>query len=249
MFWGAWAYSSFSMSITPPATPTTSVSNGAGQPPYVFCTYVSGLTTPTFDFQRSVDGGVTWADVWDSGMQIAYSSTIQSLIDLTCPRGPSLQYRSRVNCMVGGQQVSSAWSAACSLDTLGHTITNTVGGWFFYAQVGNIWSAAMQNVSGGPTITRIEDQGVFYPRGRTKPVVIAGDMHGLDGTYVVVCTNTTDLANMDAIVASQGPVYVLDGFGNSKWIRITARSKVVQGTASAPRGTWTLNYLEIDPPS
>lgn len=249
VFWGAWIYSSFSIAITPPATPTTTCINAVGTVPVIYCGYSSGLTSPTFDFQRSLDGGTTWADVYDSNLQFDSTSTLRCCTDLTCPRGSSAQYRARVNCLVGGQQVSSAWSPACSLDTLGRTITNNVTGWFFYAQAGGVWSNPDQKVLAGPAIQRIEDQGVFYPRGRTKPVVVAGDMHGLDGSYDVLCANATDLANMDAIVASQGPVYVLDGFGNSKWIRITSRSKVLQGTANAPRGTWTLTYLEIDPPA
>lgn len=247
VFYGAWAYEAFSIAITPPATPTTTCLNDdTARPPYVECNYDPGLTSPTFEFQRSIDDGATWQDF--HGYSGESPEEEPALFDATCPRAIGVQYRSRVTVVESGLSLASEWSGACELDIDGDPIINKTTGWMFYAPIGEWWGTDL-SVIGYPEESRTEDSGTFYPRGRALPVVVSGDQHGRDGSYEIETSIVAGVDETDCTGLSPGPVWVMDGFGTGKWIRILSpRSKVLKGTTAKPSATWTLSYVEIDPP-
>lgn len=106
---GPWANSQFTVSLTPPPTPTMTatadsvlnrftivVTPGAGTP-----------ATQFFDVERSLDGGTTWATI-RNGILAATGSAI-TMHDYEAPRATSVRYRTKARTVVGPNTVVSPW--------------------------------------------------------------------------------------------------------------------------------------------
>jgi hypothetical protein len=111
-FWSGWAYSEFTVQLTPPPLPSISLeylpAEGA-----VVCTVTGGPPTgfdsQLFDVERSDDNGATWLPV-RNGTGLTPSGTYTAVVkDYEAPRGVAVLYRARTVGTLAGNQVASAW--------------------------------------------------------------------------------------------------------------------------------------------
>jgi hypothetical protein len=110
----------------------------------------------------------------------------------------------------------------------------------------NIGAGNVHIQKGSPTFTREEDIGVFRPLGRSKAVVVAGDLEGEDGTFTLHTIGATEWANMNALIQHQSPLLWQDLDGSQKYVRVISRQYVKRSNGA--RREVSLTYVETDTP-
>jgi hypothetical protein len=242
-FWSAWAYSAFTISLTPPTTPTVTVAwDAATNKTTVTAVGAAavGYDSQTFQVQRSDDAGLTWTDVRSGSALIPNTSHTATINDYEMTRGGSVSWRARSIAVLGSDTVASTWSASATA-----TISND-GKWWFKVISNPTLNMAGVRVLDGVDEDQQEDVGIFRPIGRETPVVIAGDLYRQDGTYQVVTHGDTEHDALVAITQHQGTILVQDPFNTQKYVRIVSRGKNTTGAATAARRAYELGYVEVE---
>lgn len=241
-FWSDWAYSTFTISLSPPTTPTlTTTFFSASNRVRVNMTgaAATGYDSQTFEVQRTDDGGLTWAGVRDAGELVPSGTYTAEVYDYEAPRGQSVSYRARSVAIVGNDVVASAWSTSSTV-----AVTND-GAWWIKAISNPTLNASSVNVLAGLDEQVVEDIGVFRPIGRDRSVVLFGSTYGKDGSYRVLTLSSAEFNSIYTLLTHQGTLLVQDPFGSQKYVRITSRSINTTGAATQPRRQIEVSYVEV----
>lgn len=202
-----------------------------------------GLTTgQQIVIERSDDGGTTWTDLRGTPVLTDPGTQIAQVDDYEAPRDQSVQYRARAIGFRGSDAVASAYSDAAAA---------------FVINDKTWWAKAVTepslNVGGLRVLEGVRSQvqeaiGVFRPRGRTTPVVVAGEIYGLDGGIDVFVGPEDDWDAVRALLLEhQGVILLQDPFSRQRYVRIVSRDLQQAGPADAPRYTVTVSFVEVGP--
>lgn len=241
--WGAWSYAQFVVSIDPATAPTvTATKSDTAQRVAIAVTPVAktGHTAPLVSVERSSDSGTTWEAVRDAtDVSGAYGSAT-TVYDYEAPRATALQYRARITDTYSGVPATSTWATA--------TVTGTIAaiGWNLKVPQSPTLNIIGAAVLKDPDYNRSEDVGVFRPKGRSLPVIVANAMGGADGSLQVLATGAAEWTALEAVLRYQGPVYLESPFGWARWIRITNRTWSETGTGDHPRRIAKADFLEVE---
>lgn len=100
--------------------------------------------------------------------------------------------------------------------------------------------------------TQYEGLTVFRPLGSTRPVVVAGDLQGDDGSLVITTSSRSQWESVKALVDAQDDFLLTSPFTGSNGtndryvIRITSRQWDSDGTTQTPIQRVTLGFVEVD---
>ena len=244
-FFSSFAFSQFTISVTPPTVPTLAASwnsslgkatltvTGASPSPYV---------SQYFDVHRSDDDGVVYAGVRNGEDITPNASYVGVAVDYEAPRGIVAYYRARaVGVDANGNEFPSAWSTVSQV-----LITNDETWWFKAIDdpdinLGNIRVLAQLD-------TNIDEPNtVFRPLGSTRPIVVAGPLQGEDGIYSIKTVTEAEWDDLYPLIEYQGTILVQDPQENQKYIRVTARTWSADSKADGVvHRNLDLAYVEVE---
>lgn len=202
-------------------------------------------TNPIYiEFQRSDDGGTTWATI-RNGRVLTPPSTLVTITDYEAPRGILVYYRSRVLAtFTGGFLNEGNWTTASV------TATVSADNWNLKVPQQDTLNVYNLRVLTDPMEDITEDLGVFRPLDRRYPVVIAGKLGGWDGEFTIATITTAEWDAVKALVEAQRVLLLQSPFGWEKYIRIINGARtLIQGTSTSPRRQVTFQYVEVDSPT
>lgn len=242
-FWSAWAYSQFTLNLTPPPTPTLTATWSAVTGAATITVNGStptGFTYQRLQVQRSDDGGATYTDIRDGESITPNGSEDAVILDYEAPRGITVYYRARSVGYVGDNIVATVWTTPQQI-----LVTNDNLWWFKAVTDSSL------NVSGVPVQANLsvqvdEPNTVFRPLGTDRPKVVAGKLQGEDGSYSIVTTTTAQWNSMEPILKHQGVILVQDPFGDQKYVRITERKWENSTPSQLNIRNVTLDYVEVE---
>ena len=245
-FWSDFAYSQFTISVTPPTVPTLAASWDSNLGKATLTVTGSALsgsyTSQYFDVHRSDDAGSIYAGVRDGENLTPDGSYKAIAIDYEAPRGGVSWYRARaVGVNASSEEFPSAWSTVQQV-----LITNDETWWFKAVTSPSINLGSIRVLA--ELDTNIDEPNtVFRPLGATRPIVVAGPLQGEDGIYSIKTINETEWDNLYPLIEYQGTILVQDPLGNQKYIRIISRTWSAE---SKQDGTVyrdiDLAYVEVD---
>lgn len=241
-FWSGWAFSQFTISLSPPTVPTLSLTYTAGENKTAITVTgaaPTGFTSQTFEVQRTSNAGTTWSQVRYATALIPNGSYVATVTDNEPPRGATVGYRVRAIGLSGANVQASAWSATSNVTTVND------GTWVFKTLEPTAQVATDVAVQPDDAWEEPEQIGIFRPIGRTYPVVVAGALEADSGSYRIVAASTAAYTALAPLIAYQGTLLVLSPFGDQKYVRIISRSVTRTGTKDRPRYEYDLGYVEV----
>lgn len=241
-FWSGWAYSAFTISLSPPTIPTLSLAyNSTENKVTITATGAAptGFSSQTFELQRTSNAGVSWSTVRYAGALIPNGSYVATVVDNEPPRGATVGYRVRSIGASGVNVQASAWSSTSNISTVND------GSWIIKTIQPTASVATGVQVIGPDSWDQPEQIGIFNPLGRVYPVVVASALQGTGGSYRIITTTTAQQTALETIVVYQGTVLVLSPYGDQKYIRIVGRRRTRSGTPTTPRYEYELDYVEV----
>lgn len=241
-FWSGWAYSTFTINLSPPTVPTLTTAYTSGENKVTLTATgaaPTGFASQTFEIQRTADAGVTWSAVRYAGALVPTGSYAVSIVDNEPPRGITVGYRVRSVGTSGVNVQASAWSATTNV------VTVNDGTWVFKTIQPTAIVATNVGVIGPDDWDQPEQIGVFSPLTRTYPVVVSSALQATIGSYKIITTTSAQQTALEPLVAYQGTLLVLTPFGDQKYIRITGRKRARSGTPTVPRYEYQLDYVEV----
>jgi hypothetical protein len=244
-FWSAWAYSQFTINVTPPSVPTLAASWDDTQGKATLTVTGSaptGYSSQYFDVHRSDDAGVIYEEIRNGGNITPNGSYVGVVQDYEAPRGIVSYYRARaVGVDASSNEFPSAWSTVQQV-----LITSDETWWFKAVEKPSINKGSVRVLA--QLDTNIDEPNtVFRPLGSARPIVVAGPLQGEDGIYSIKTVTEAEWDAIYPLVTHQGTILVQDPYGNQKYIRITARTWAAE---SKTDGTifrdLDLAYVEVD---
>jgi hypothetical protein len=244
--YGAWSSAvTLTMSVTPPTTPTISVtSDQTNDRATIAVTPVAttGYSNPTIDVQRSEDNGTTWTAVRGATAAAGTFGSASTFYDYELTRGINVLYRARVNATNAGATNASAW-------TSNQTANITVADWNIKCPETPALNMLDVQIIGQPSEEMNEELGVFRPLDRRYPVVVAGTLGSWDGDLNIYTSTTAEWNALRALLEAQKVLLLESPFGWSKYIRLTSGIRVnILGTNTSPRRNVTVNYVQTVAP-
>lgn len=244
-FWSDFAFSQFTITVTPPPVPTLAASwnSDLGKATLTVTGAIpTGFTSQYFNVYRSVDAGVTYSLLRDGAELTPSASYVATAVDYEAPRGIVVYYTARaIGIDASSEQFPSAYSTVQQV-----LITNDETWWFKAVtepdiNLGNIRVLAQLD-------TNIEEPNtVFRPLGSTRPIVVSGPLQGEDGIYSIKTLTETEYDDFYPIMTHQGTILVQDPAGNQKYIRITARTFAAESKQGGViYRDIDLAYVEVD---
>lgn len=95
------------------------------------------------------------------------------------------------------------------------------------------------------------EQGIFWPLGRTHPVVVSEERHGAEGTLTVVTLTKGERDALWGVVQSGAALVLLPRSGYGQRIYMAAggiTEAMISGVAKNPERRWPIDFVEIDRP-
>lgn len=164
------------------------------------------------------------------------------VVDYTAPRGVPVAYRATM------QTVKEGVRMLTEVSEISTPVTLDSPGWSFIEPV-NFQRALNVRVVGEPHEDTGEDIAVFRPEGRWEPIVVRGARNSPSGEYRIITSTEQEWTVIRQILNMQRPVYVITGFGDTKWVSfIPPYGLKRMGTPTSPRREVTLSYVEMLPP-
>lgn len=244
--YGAWSSAAtLTMNVSPPAAPSVAVTadqvNDRQTVGVTLGAKGTWDTAVTIDVQRSTDQA-TWTAVRGAtGLSATWSATT-TVYDYEAPRGVAVYYRARTNATSASNTYTSAWSTAANA-------TIAAADWNLKCPENVALNILNLQVTGNPTENMTEELGVFRALDRRYPVVVSGVLGGWDGELNIITSTDAAWTALKAILEAQKVLLLESPFGWSKYIRVIDGAKTtIQGTATTPRRTVTLSYVQTDVP-
>lgn len=242
-YWSSYSYSQFTVSLTPPTTPTvtttySSVTNRVSI--VVDGTAAVGFDYQTFEIERSIDAGTTWETVRGADAVIPGLGYDATVYDYEAKRGITVSYRARAIGYAGDNVIASAWSTTSTV-----SVTND-GSWWLKAISDPTINKGEVRVLAGIGMSIEEDLGVFRPIGRNRAVVVSGTIYGSDGDYTVATSNDAEWLGVYTLATHQGTLLVQAPDGSQKYVRVVTRRWTERGAVSALQREITLGYVEVE---
>lgn len=244
-YWSSYVSTTFRMDLTPPTTPTTTVSwSTPNQAATVTATGAAyGAGTQTFTIQRSIDGGTTWTAI-RGGTNANTTATTLVVTDYEVVRGITARYRSLATGTPTGltDTLATPWSTVA-------TVTTTSDGtnWLKDPLTPALNDGGVR-VLADPDYQVEEQLQVLRPLGRTDAVVVAGTLGRDDGSFTVHAATEAEWTTLRALLFSQRVLLWQDAFDQQRYIRITSRSYQRVGARGAPRYECQVSYVEVAAP-
>jgi hypothetical protein len=221
-FYSDFAYSQFTITVTPPSVPTLSASwnSSLGKATLTITgTSPTGYTSQYFDVHRSDDSGAIYAGIRNGEDITPNASHIGTAVDYEAPRGIVAYYRARaVGVDASSNEFPSAWSTVQQV-----LITNDLTWWFKAVEEPDLNIGSIRVLAQLDT-TIEEPNTVFRPLGATRPIVVAGPLQGEDGIYSIKTLTEAEYDEFYPLMTHQGTILVQDPAGNQKYVRITSRT-------------------------
>jgi hypothetical protein len=172
------------------------------------------------------------------------TSGTTTIFDYTMTRGTPVVYSATIT------TAATATSQLTSGTRLGTVTTQVATDWELRALDFPTTRVTTSAPVSGLTWTQYEGLTVFRPLGSNKPVVVAGDIGGDDGTVTFITKTQTQWETLKTIIETQGNLLLVSPFrdvaGNSEqWvIRLTSRDWVSDGVIGSPVKTVTTGFVE-----
>lgn len=239
---GAASYVQFTMNITPPSPPALTVTEDSGDGAVdIATTYTvpGGHADPRVTVERSNDDGVSWHAVPGLDRAVGGSTSLGG-VDYWMARGVTVKYRARLETSLSGSPIASAWS---SLDTA----TVPVDGWWLKTLDRPDLNIGHAAITLGDE-ARFVDVGIHRPIDAEYAVVVSGVPGGWDGSLLIRGRDASDIAAIEALLDYDGPVYVEEPWGESRWVRLVDMKRQRGGFTGAPRTLFPVSYVEVEAP-
>lgn len=237
-FYSNYAYSEFTISVTPPPVPTLTASWDAVNGKATFTITGGnpvGFSSQVYEVQRSDDSGTTYSYVRNAEDIVPNGSYVGTAVDYEAPRGLVAYYRARsIGTTSGGEEMPSAWS------TVQQVLVTNDETWWFKVLTDPTLNQGSVRVLAQLDTTVDEPNTIFRPLGATRPIVVAGPLQGEDGIYQIKTITEAEWDDIYPVITHQGTILVQDPLGNQKYLRITSR------TWSAESKTDGIVYRDID---
>lgn len=203
--------------------------------------------------ERSADGN-SWTQVRNPDPQlqdavgVSTYSQVLAVTDHEAPRSAAVRYRAS-EIATSPLLLRSTVSTPVQVDTAGD------GSWWLKAVNDPGLNRGGVAVTEQPTQTTSEQTAVFWPLGRDRPVVVAGEVGGVDGSATITTRTAAEHAALAALLTHQGPLLIQapftddDGVGLQWWVRLVGdRQSVLAGTPGAPRRQTQVTWVDVGPP-
>lgn len=244
-----WTYTQFTMSYSPTDAPTVTagpVDESLQEIPVDITPIAkTGHTDPLISVERFTDG--VWVPVRGATRVAGTFGTAKTITDREAPRDILVSYRANVETTFGGVQLVSSWATSAD-------VTMPATGWNLKCPENPGINLIDARVHKDPEHKREEDLGIFRPKGRTRPIVVAGALGGADGSFTITATDelhpvvVTEWELLTSLIAYQGVLLLESPFGWSRYIRIISRDWRDLGSAGSARHTVKVSYLEVAAP-
>lgn len=244
-FFSAFAFSEFTINVTPPTVPILSAAfnSSLGRTTLTITgTSPSGFVSQYFDVQRSDDDEITYRAIRFGEDIVPNASHVGVTVDYEAPRGIVVYYRARA---VGVDSSSNEFPSAFSIIQQ-VLITNDQTWWFKVIDepeynIGDVRVLAQLDTS-------IEEPNtIFRPLGSTRPIVVAGPLQGEDGIYSIKTLTEAEYDEVYLVMTHQGTILVQDPTGYQKYIRITSRTFAAESKQGGViHRDIDLAYVEVD---
>lgn len=209
--------------------------------------------------ERSLDGGTTWTTVRAlspyvasgvAGVTTAQEQAI-STYDYEPARGITVGYRasSYINFSTAGSS-----TIASPVTSTQNVSTTNDGTWWIKCpnspalNVGGTGSKLLRVVKGSLSFERTQDMSVHRPLGRSKAIVVTGDLEGEDGSFELVTFGDTEWAQVAAALNYQAPVVLQDPNGTQKYVRVLSPVSWKRTAGANLQRTVSVAYVEVDTP-
>lgn len=243
-FWSDWAYSGFTISVTPPPTVTVEAAWSADEGKATLTLEGGnpvGFTSQYFQVQRSDDDGVTWALLRDGDEVAPDGSYTAEVLDYEAPRGLTVQYRTRSVGVSGEERIPSAWSTV-----IPQVLVTNDGTWWLKAVDDPTLNTGSLKVTGPLSVQVDEPHVAFKPLGKNLPIVVSGLIGGRDGSYRIVATSDDEWDALDAILMHQGVLLVQDPTGRQAYIRAVNRNWAELYSAGRIAREVSFDFYEVE---
>jgi hypothetical protein len=237
----AWTRSDFTVSFTPPPTPTfvwNSITDPFGSPMWVASGQVqspTGASAFAGEVNVSSDGGVTWDELRSQGGQTPpYQPLNTTITDYESPFNIPLLYRARVWGVRFGQNIPSLWTSnvALTLPTNNYFLVDPItpgpdaNGSLGVCQLRRVTPQTGATPFGRPSLSegQVEAQGAFYGIGRTDVVVVSGDLYETEFDVSAIFLTDADFQTFKALRARQVPLELKTdlGTGDTSYVMLGA---------------------------
>lgn len=236
--WGAWDTQDFQMDLetaaAPTVTATADTANGRVQIE-VDAPIPVGHTARLITIQSSTGGA--WSTLAD---RVASSAQVYDFDDYIAPRGVEVTYRARVETTTSGEQRVGPWSVV-------DTATMPVDGWWLKVPSDPSLNIGHAAITLGDE-TRFVDVGIHRPIDSEYAVVVSGLPGGWDGSLLIRGRDASDIADIEALLGYDGPVYIEEPWGESRWVRLVDMKRQRGGFTGAPRTLFPVSYVEVEAP-
>lgn len=247
-YWSVWDYDEFTVSMTPPTTPTLTATFdptlsritlravGAAPP---------ASTTQTCRIERSLDAGLSWEAVRGCTAGTFDASYAFTGYDYEAPFGVAVLYRSQARGILSPSMsvVDSDYSAVVSASATAD------GRWWFKCTDDPGMNRGGVRVAQLPERDHPEQAGVFYPLDSDRAVVKSGQVAGAQGEYRIYTTGIDEDDWVSALLFYRCPLLIQDPFGGHTYVRVIGRKQLIQGTPQLPLHEWVATYVEVAMPA
>lgn len=244
-FFSAFAFSQFTLSFTPPVTPTLAASWSAplGRASFNItgAALPAGYVSQYYEVERSDDAGATFRQIRNGTDIIPSGTFIGTTQDYEAPREIVVFYRARA---IGIDANSNEFPTPYS--TPQQVLITTDNTWWFKAVEEPEYNQGSIRVLADLDVVIEEPNTIFRPLGSSRPIVVAGPLQGEDGIYNIKTVNETEWDNFFFILTHQGTLLVQDPLGNQKYIRVTRRNFIAETAGSAIHRNVDMSYVEVE---
>lgn len=215
-------------------------------------------------FEKSVDGGTTWTAV-RGGSAIGVTandapdnSQIVTIYDYEALPAQSTQYRARgVQELAGSVSFGTADTgavyspySATATATSNPSTGSPATGWLMKDPLDPTQNQAIDLRMDSFDTDIKEEQAVYMPIGRSKPIVVADVVRGEDGTLKVECDSLAKATAWEAIRNKQHTLLLQRVYTDPKnwYIRLGADMKKTVTNTTPPLYRYEIQYVEVDAP-
>ena len=243
LFFSDWAYSGFTISVTPPTTPTLAASwdEVTGKTTLTVTGASTSYVSQYFEIHRSDDAGVIYDQLRNAANLTPSGTYVATAYDYEAARDVVAYYRARaIGIDANSNEFATAWS------TVVQVFTSSDGTWWFKAIDNPALNLGSVRVLKDIDVNIQEPNTIFRPLGSNRPIVIAGPIQGEDGTYNIKTLNETEWDNFLPLLNYQGVLLVQDPLGNQKYIRLVSRDWIAETQSGSIYREINAGYVEVD---